>query len=94
MLTTLSYFLAFLHCGLGVSRLERLVTLEAEAGGHMSQCLEDGDFCWGPEECCTGAGYEYHYLGADITIKESAVTTGLRPPPLCSGSAALCLSAR
>ena len=90
MLTTLLYFLILLHCGFGLTRLEA----EVEAGRHMRQCLEDGDYCWDPEECCTGPGYECYFLGVDFFIKGSAVTIGLPRPPLCSGSVARSLSAR
>ena len=94
MLRTLFYFLILLHCGFGLTRLEWLDTAEVEAWRHMRQCLEDGDYCWDPEECCTGPNYEDYFLGADFFIKGSAVIIGLPRPPLCSGSAARSLSAR
>ena len=94
MLTILLYFLILLHCGFGLTRLERLDTVEVEAWRHMRQYLEDGDYCWDPEECCTGPGHECYFLGTDLFIKGSAATIGLPRPPLCSGSVAQSLSAR
>ena len=99
MLTALFSFLVLLQCGLSLPRgddlrLGRLVTEDAEA---RRQCLEDGDYCWDPEECCTGAmigTLSYQNIRSYLIMKESAATTGLQPPPLCLGSAARSLSVR
>ena len=53
MLKALLYLTVLLQCGLSIFQGDdlRLVRLVTEA---TRQCLEDGDYCWDPEECCTG----------------------------------------
>ena len=56
MLAIILYLLIILQCGICFSdrsdlTLARLVTEDAETEW---PCLEDGDYCWGPEECCSG----------------------------------------
>ena len=96
MLTNLFYFLVLVRNGLSLSRGDDL-SLAREATEVRRQCLEDGEYCWDPEECCTGAMIgllSYQNIRSYLNMKESAVTTGHQPPPLCLGSAARSLSVR
>ena len=68
MITRILYFFVVLQFSRSLPpgaelKLVRLVTKTGEvtgaAGEAGTQCLEDGNYCWEPEECCTG-GYHNH----------------------------------
>ena len=67
MLTNLFYFLVLVRNGLSLSRGDDL-SLAREATEVRRQCLEDGEYCWDPEECCTGAMISYLIRISDLIL--------------------------